>query len=65
MEVRWYTNMDKREIGQWIISEANKSYRYWHSSPACRRVLNTPFFDKNQCKIILEAYTEIEPKEIA
>ena len=49
--------VDTKQVGKWLLVEANKSFRYWHSSMSCRYGMKNPFFDKNQCKKILELYT--------
>jgi hypothetical protein len=57
--------MDSTEIGQWLLQEARVSFRYWHSSASCRKHMNKPFFDRNQCQGILEEYTGDEEKRLA
>lgn len=57
--------MDSREIGEWIIREANKSFRYWHSSFSCRRNMKPPFFDRNQSEEILKHYSANNPQDVA
>jgi len=55
----------KSELGTWILTQANVSFRYWHSSKSCRKNMKKPFFDRNQCQEILAAYEGKEDKLIA
>jgi len=48
----------KEEVGTWLLKEARLSFRYWHSSKSCRKNMNKPFFDRNQCQRIMEEYTD-------
>jgi len=45
-----------REIGLWLMKEANLSFRWWHSSVTARKPMSSPFFDRTQCEWILKQY---------
>lgn len=50
------------KIGSWLLREARVSYRYWHSSKSLRITFKKPFFDRNQCEVILNTYNGPSPR---